>query len=136
MKSIKSMLNLIPGWQGSWKWYKHIFSNIVFFLFFFTFNTSRAGFLFFVGKLSTTKWRWQSRKQQNPIPVEMFWHMTCNRFVVYCGYSTNKTDCHVITEILLKVAYYIIRTSHSISSINNFPYRFYLNKIWKVSSQC
>jgi hypothetical protein len=30
--------------------------------------------------------------------------VTCSRSVVFSGYSTNKTDCHEITEILLKVA--------------------------------
>jgi hypothetical protein len=30
--------------------------------------------------------------------------VTCGRAVVFSVYSTNKTDCHDITEILLKVA--------------------------------
>jgi hypothetical protein len=30
--------------------------------------------------------------------------VTCDRSVVFSGYSTNKTDHHDITEILLKVA--------------------------------
>ena len=30
--------------------------------------------------------------------------VTCGRLVVLAGYSTNKTDRHDITEILLKVA--------------------------------
>jgi hypothetical protein len=34
--------------------------------------------------------------------------VTCNRSVVFSGFPNNKTDCHDITEILLKVALNII----------------------------
>jgi hypothetical protein len=46
----------------------------------------------------------------NPVHGEVYsikhLSVTCNRSVVFSGYSgfsTNKTDCHNITEILLKV---------------------------------
>jgi hypothetical protein len=54
----------------------------------------------------------------------MWWGLsvTCDRLVVFSGYSgssTNKTDCHIITEILFKVALNTITLTlyHS----NEFP---------------
>ena len=40
--------------------------------------------------------------------------MTCDRLMIYSGYSTNKTYSHDITEILLKVA---------LNTINHKPIR-------------
>jgi hypothetical protein len=43
----------------------------------------------------------------NPVHGEVYsiqLYMTCDRTVVFSRYSTNETDCHDITEILLKVA--------------------------------
>ena len=55
----------------------------------------------------------------------MWWGLsvTCNRLVVFSGYSgssTNKTDCHIITEILFKVVLNTITLTlyHS----NEFPH--------------
>jgi hypothetical protein len=55
--------------------------------------------------------------------------MTCNRFVVYCGYSTNKTDCHVITEILLKVALNTKKSRHN-NEVESEWILFHKNKLF------
>jgi hypothetical protein len=38
--------------------------------------------------------------------------VTCDRSVVFSGSSTSKTDCHDITEILLKVALNTIKQTN------------------------
>ena len=43
----------------------------------------------------------------------------CDRSVVFSGYSTNKTDCHDITEILLKVALITLIVSRENKSLSN-----------------
>ena len=40
--------------------------------------------------------------------------MTCSSWMIFSGYSSNKTDCHEITGILLKVALNIITLTHHI----------------------
>ena len=42
--------------------------------------------------------------------------LTCGRSVVFSRYSTNKTDCQDITEILLKVALNTIILTHEINA--------------------
>ena len=54
--------------------------------------------------------------------------VTCNRSVVFSGYSfssTNKTDCHDITEILLKVVLNTINQNYItyINIIKSYPHR-------------
>jgi len=45
--------------------------------------------------------------------------VTCNRLVVFSRYSTNKTDHHDITEILLKVVLIVTPTPKHTSFIDN-----------------
>jgi hypothetical protein len=52
--------------------------------------------------------------------------MTCDKLVVFSGSSTNKTDLHDITEILLKVALNTIKQTnkHSFVVIGGIIYSF------------
>ena len=71
--------------------------------------------------------------------------VTCGRSMVFSGYSsfTNKTDYHVITEILLKVALntitltrlFIILVEEGRTSVHDIYLTFCRKKIWLTSSQ-
>jgi len=52
--------------------------------------------------------------------------VTCDRSVVFSGSSTNKTDRHDITEILLKVALNTIKQTTNVGTllIVEGPFRF------------
>ena len=48
--------------------------------------------------------------------------MTCDRSVVFSGSSTNKTDCHDRTEILLKVALNTTKQTNKQNPLDNWIY--------------
>jgi len=49
--------------------------------------------------------------------------VTCDRSIVFSGYSTNKTDRHDITEMLLKVALNTIKQTNILDETGFLKYK-------------